>query len=678
MKRVILILILILAFALRVIGINPGYPPYHSDEGISYSAAVEMIKNNNFDPLRYDYPAVVPLTNYFFFKTVFIPLSWGRFYVANAGKILEGLIKIPLDGNTYKRVFQLEILGEREVNALIWGRAVTAFFGTGIVALTYLVAKKVFDENTALLCSLLVAVNYRQVLNSHLGLPDIYNAFFLLLAFLWCLNLIDNPSRRNYLFASITAGLSFATKYQFFAFFPLFLSQIYLVTTKKKWRFALLIPLVIILVFLVINPYLFIKIEETVEWLTSVSGKYRVGANKVDLFALSYLYHFGLGKITSVLVIAGLVVAFIKNKNKFVLLLSVILSFFYVTVYYTGGGFYTRNFVTITPFLLVLAGCTLSIFFTNSKKNKYLIITLGILLTTCVVWENFENAIVVPIEYSSEWNYKVLEKGEIANLPAGSKVAAHSSVPLVVDKVIRLPYDFDPAFSVDEFAESGADYAIANLDWATGDFYWWMTTDGYWQKPIEKLERSYAAMALRELSQFSVFSAINLWQAPESGFIVAKIPKYKVVKKKEFIEFKKLKNDWRSDSINIQDWKGFYIDFDIKVESGDGKTRDGFVYVKFYKNSIDAKNDTNVIGLRLSDRQQIFNKNIKNELIGKIPEDAKYAVIGADLYIKESNKLEINLLKFYKADIDINLNGIKIEKINLDDNILFPNSHGYL
>src|SRR3989338_4306473 len=86
----ILLLILLLSIFLRFSGINPGYPPYHSDEGITYSSAVEMIKNNNLDPERYDYPIITPLVNYIFFKFFFIPLSWFKYFVLHFPDIMDG------------------------------------------------------------------------------------------------------------------------------------------------------------------------------------------------------------------------------------------------------------------------------------------------------------------------------------------------------------------------------------------------------------------------------------------------------------------------------------------------------------------------------------------------------------------------------------------------------------
>ena len=273
MRKAIVVAIIALAFLLRVVGSNPGYPPYHSDEGISYSAAVSMIKNNNLDPLRYDYPAVVPLSNHIFFKLVFIPASWLKYFAIHTADIANGVITFPLEDELRDRIMQMEILGERERNALFWGRAVTAVFGTGSVLLVYLIGKRLFGYWAGVAAALLLAVNYRAVLNSHIGLPDTYNAFFLLLAFLAALVLLKEPTRRNYILAGLAAGLSLSTKYQVFAFFPILLVHLFHSWEQKgnservKHLFrvdALFVPVLAAFTFVFLNPYAFVKIEETV------------------------------------------------------------------------------------------------------------------------------------------------------------------------------------------------------------------------------------------------------------------------------------------------------------------------------------------------------------------------------------------------------------------------------
>jgi 4-amino-4-deoxy-L-arabinose transferase-like glycosyltransferase len=683
-RRLLFLFILVLAILLRFSGTKPGYPPYHSDEGISYSAAVSMIKNNNLDPLRYDYPAMVPLVNYLFFKFVFIPANWARFYIENFSQILDGFIKLPLEESEYRRIFQTEILGEREINALFWGRYTTALIGVGVVFLSYLLGRKIFGERAGLLSAFLVAINYRQVLNSHLGLPDIYNAFFLLLALLASYSLWKKPTSKNYLLAAIAAAFYFSTKYQLFAFLPLLLAHLYTVYNKKGFRErfkflfsyrALAVPFIIILIFLIFNPYHFIKWEETKSWLISVSGKYRVGRNEFDFYPYSYLYHIGIGKFASVLSVLGILLALFKKPKQAFFLLSAIIPFFWVTTYFTGGGFYTRNFVTIIPLVLIFGGYLLA------DISNFRIKTLGILLFLVILFfttkESLANSMVVAREYRSEWNFRKMEDWVRENIPEGSRVAAHSSVLLPVAGVERIPYNFDNGpFSLEEFRELGADYIITNLDWATASFYGWMAQDRntslkYWNKPVEELEKTFPAMAIREISDFAIHWELNSWQAPDSDFIAAKVPKY-VLKEKSLVE-----NYTLGKPILVKDWPGYYVSFKIKTENQAKDGKGGFVFASFYKNLDDIGLVKKRIAVRLSKRAKASGQWKEISFAGEVPSGVNYLVLEVGNY-NSLQKTSLTDLRLYKVDIETDFSGVKIKGVRLDQNIIFPNSHGNL
>lgn len=678
MKRLIIIVLILAAF-LRFSGTKPGYPPYHSDEGISYSAATSMIKNNNLDPLRYDYPAVVPLVNYIFYKFVFIPVSWVRFYVENFSRIADGFIKLPLVEKEYQRIFQAEILGEREINALFWGRYVTALFGVGVVFLSFLLAKELFGDKAGLISAFLVAINYRQVLNSHFGLPDIYNAFFLLLSLLASYFLWKKPTSRNYFLASVAAGLSLSVKYQFFSFLPLVLAHLDNSFKEKTWperlkflfnRYALTAPFIIIFVFLVLNPYHFIKLEETRDWLVSVSGKYRAGRNEFDFYPYSYLYHIGIGKLVSVLGVLGVLLAVVKRSKQTFFLLSAVIPFFWVITYLTGGGFYTRNFVTIIPVLLIFAGWLLAI--VTEIKPKYL--TLGIALATLffIAKESLANSLLVIKWNKQEWNYKILGNWTDRNIPAGSVVAAHPSVPLPNTITNKVPYDFSNGpFSFQEFKDLEASFIVTNFDWATTEFYWWMTQDiktslKYWDKPIRELEKSFPAMAIREISDYAIYWVLKPWQAPESNFVVAKIPKYEVASSSLFKRylFTPPQQIWNSEAVDVIGWRGYLVDYKT---SGEGR---GYLYLSFYKELDDVGDVSKRAAVRLSSRYST------KSLLGQIPIDSKYMVIGFDTYDSYKAVSYLERIDAYQADVKADFSGYDIKGVRIDEGVIFPNSHG--
>src|SRR5690606_37798615 len=107
-----------------------------------------------------------------------------------------GVIKLPLTQTDRIRIFHNEIIGEREIYALWWGRYTTAFISFLTVIVIYFIGNKIFGKYTGHFASLILAVNYRHVLNSHIGLPDIYNAFFLALSVFTSFYLL-NAERKN-------------------------------------------------------------------------------------------------------------------------------------------------------------------------------------------------------------------------------------------------------------------------------------------------------------------------------------------------------------------------------------------------------------------------------------------------------------------------------------------------
>jgi 4-amino-4-deoxy-L-arabinose transferase-like glycosyltransferase len=620
MKRILLLVVFGLALFLRFWGIWPSYPPYHPDEGISYSAAVSMIKDNTLDPLRYDYPSVVPLVNYISFKVIFIPVSWLFFYLRHIGDFVDGIIQFPLSISETKRIFQLEILGDRELYALMWGRITTAFVSFGSVVFVFFVGKKLGGWWTGLFSTLLLTINYRSVLNAHIGLPDTYNAFFLLLAFYCILLFISKRSFRNLALCGVTCGLSLGVKYQpfaliifIFAYFcllrPFSLRSFFRNITNFRFLFVIVLA---ITVFLALNPYAFIKYEETREWLTSVSGKYRTGRFEFDFYPISYLYHYGIGKSTFITLLIGMMYSLIKRRLSMVF--SLVLLFFYVTVYYSGAGFYTRNFVSISPFLFLFGGFLLSRFLQKGYFTFLLLPLIGILF-----FENYSNSFILSREYSRSWNYQVFSSNSSKFFPSGSHIAAHSSVPFSDNSIIRNSYEFDDSFSLQEFENQGSQFSVANLDWETNDFYWWMTQNttrslSFWNKPVSILKQSYPSLALTEQSYFSMFTVMKPWQSPDSNFLVSVVPHNKLLASSLFKRYdfrdgdegflvKSYSSDlssgiwnhalylrsgyptfpdlrWESQPFDVSLWQGFALKAIIQTDSLK-KKNDGFIFIKF-------------------------------------------------------------------------------------------------
>ncbi|PIR72978.1 MAG: hypothetical protein COV26_00980 [Candidatus Nealsonbacteria bacterium CG10_big_fil_rev_8_21_14_0_10_36_23] len=679
----ILFAILLVAACLRFVGTNPGYNKFLSDEGMSYSAAVSMIKNGNLDPLRYDYPTVVPLVNYIFFKILFVPLGWGRYYLTHLVQIFDGLVHIPIAKLEAQRILQVFIFGEREVNALFWGRYVTALFSLGNVLAVYLLAKKLFNKDIALISALLLAVNFKAVVNSHIGWPDTYNAFFLLLSLIFSYRIIENSSVKNYLLAGVFLGLSISTKYQVFAVLPLLVSHIYASWFDRKKLFSskiILAGLSAAAVFILLNPYFWLYFEKSLDILSYVSKKYAMGRMKLITYPFYYFYHIDYGLPLFVSVILGLFLSLKKFGRQTLLLLAEILPFFFVMVYFSVGGFYIRNFITITPLLMVLGAVFISSLL-GRLKNKPLFKYLSLLIIIGVVFTPLKNSVINSYYYTKQWTYDEILNKSRKVLPEDSLVASHPFDPLP-GNVKRADFVRATSYSLAEFREEGADYALINMDWASGDFYGWMpevfpNSLKYFQKPVDEMRDTFSGLAIEEMMSFVVASSYKPWQAPDAALFLVKIPYFKDTKFVNPNNIQLSSGDFLSQEINIKSNFVYKVSGYLKSsESVKKEKRSVFLRIDFF----DSSSFLGGNGAYSSVSPRYYRDGWqKVELLTLAPRNTSFARVSVQAYGGEpANYLVKNVM--LEESVDSYILKDSYEKIDFGKykDLLYPYSHGNL
>lgn len=539
----LLSVIIVLAALLRFTGASPGYPPIHTDEGITHSQGIAMILEKTLDPkygygVPYNYPIVVPLINALFYLLFFIPIYTFVYLLVHFGDL--GNFLAAASFGQIGGIFEYNILGQNKINVVFWGRYITAFFGTAVVFMTYLLGKRLFFSITiGLLAAFFTAINYRQVLNSHFGLPDIYNTFFLLISLYLTLLLWEKQTFKRYVLAGTGIAIYFSTKFQFFALPPLLLVLIFLAEKKKGWhkRFKFFLQPQIffligggVLAAVILNIFHILHWQETLDQVGYSSLKYRYGRNMLDIYSLSYLYHIGIGHAASILVLAGVLLGILFNFRKMLFLLAVIIPFFWMMVYYTGGGFYTRNFVTITPLLLICeAFAVWQIFKLLKKYSPNLAILLSSVLILLVSYQSLKNSYLVPLEYSKSWNYTQAQLWLSKNLPRKAIVLTDASMVLPQKDLQIIKAQSVNDYSLVELQKKGVEWVVINTDWFNGEFLWWMQVDTknglkYWNKPTNLLLSSPTTKTILELKDYVVFEALNPWQAPDNNYLVVRIP----------------------------------------------------------------------------------------------------------------------------------------------------------
>lgn len=641
----LLLLIILIAVLLRFIGTSPGYPPIHTDEGISHSQGIAMILERTLDPKHgygasYNYPIMVPLINAIFYLLIFIPIYTFGFFLFH----IEDIFKI-IENNNWDLLFGIfdkNILGIGRINVVFWGRYVTAFFGVGIVVMTYLVSKQLFKSIfIGLLSAFFVAINYRQVLNSHFGLPDIYNAFFLLFAIYWIIRLWEKQTLRAYFLTGFSIALYFSTKFQLFTIIPLFVVLIFISLQKKTWikRISFFLDFKIFFMIIVlmstvyiINYYHLLHFNETLDQLRYAALKYRNGRLQIDLFPIMYLYHIGVGPIMSIFALGGIISGLILNFRKTIILISVIFPFLVFMIYYTGGGYYTRNFVTITPLLLICAAfCVWLVIDYFKKRFHNFAIILIISLIAVLSFESLINSVIVPIEYSKPWNYKITQKWVGQNIPEESSVVANPTTPFFGKKIKLISANKPDDYFLQEMQEKNAEWAVINLEYINSEFLWWMTQDLSTQLklgwfPTNLLMNTPLAKMTLELKDYILFESLNPWQAPDNNFLVVKIPSKIFFEKGRLIysNNSEVVNNFLSPKIAVQGGKVYKINGMMRssiILGSDNK--DGFLEADFL--SEDSRINKIALSSRLEGKG--LKRWINKEIVVQSPPGAKFLQI---------------------------------------------------
>ena len=96
---------------------------------------------------------------------------------------------------------------------MLAARALSALLGAGCVALTFLLARRLFDTRTAVLSASFLALSPGLVSHAHFATVDVPVMFWMTASFLMSAEVLRSGRRRAYVLAGLFAGLAAATKY---------------------------------------------------------------------------------------------------------------------------------------------------------------------------------------------------------------------------------------------------------------------------------------------------------------------------------------------------------------------------------------------------------------------------------------------------------------------------------
>ncbi|MFH1826932.1 MAG: glycosyltransferase family 39 protein [bacterium] len=659
----LLLVILTAATLLRLLAVNPGFHPYHNDESTDYSGAISMIMSKTLDPGRYGYPGFLPTLDAFLFMIFFVPLYLINFYFFRVGTS-------PINYKSIYSLWEFVINTNQQTHVLFWARYITVAFGVGVIFLVYKLSLKLFkNKNIAIVASLLTAVNYRQVLNSHLALPDIYNAFFILLSLYLIIKILDKQSIKNYIFAGIGIALYFCIKFHVYAILPFVFIHLYVVYKelrykKFKWSFwkkiisgKLLIGITIIpIIVLIFNPFHFIHLGKFLSTASDIAIKYNFGTKQVSYYILFYLYEIGIGKLISLMVILGIIISLRKYLFSTLFLFSLLLPFFYIFAYFSNGGYYPRNFITVTPILLMFAAVfiyevTNFIFGKMKFSSKYLVLVL-VFVGLVLSFGQIKNSIISTYFYTKPWGFEEASRWATLNIPNDVVLVSHQWDKFPADKVSKV-VPLDPSGNITEMRESGAQYAYINLDWMVIYNVWWINNINRnpslfsnMRKVDAILGNSYSGIAIKELASWSIASFVKSWQAPDMNTLIIKIPEDPKIKDKTLLASYNFNSEDEFEEWNLIDGDKGKAKL-ISFSQDEGKNQEGSLLIKSGSRKVGVIAGLSPL-IRIDDEHAYVVEGwVKPN--GMLKKEKRDGVIRVDFFNEKPNVVDIYSRSDYQA-----------------------------
>lgn len=292
-KIFVLSSILFFGAAIRLCGVNFGLPYlYDFDEMIFVDRAYYMLGNQDLNPHWFGAPASI--TIYLLFFTYI-----GIFVLG----MLFGVFKSPSD---FKELYLAD-----PTLFYLSGRLISVFFGTAAIALVYFIGRKLMNHRGGCIAALVIAVIPLKIEFSRLLRMDAPLVFFILLAFLFCLEILKTNSWRSYLIAGVSIGFGISCKYPAIFFAPMIL----IAHVIYSWRSKSFTPkrliasaLVSSLAFFVTAPFVFIDFRQTLQNVIFESRSEHLGATGNGI--LSNLAWYISNVIRQELGLLGFILAF--------------------------------------------------------------------------------------------------------------------------------------------------------------------------------------------------------------------------------------------------------------------------------------------------------------------------------------------------------------------------------
>ena len=356
-------MVLLLAFSLRIYGLDHGLPfVYNPDEANIMARALSVAKG--IDPGYYLYPS-------FFFYFLF---------VAMGGLFVFGLLLGRYENLTD---FQVQFFSN-PTDFYILGRFVSVAAALITIVVTYRLAAKHFGQTAARAASLFTAVAYFNVRDAHYLKHDVVSGLLFVLS-LWAIDrAIERKRTQDYISTGIVFGIAFATHYYMIFLAPALVACHWTARRFEKISQVFYCGAASVITFCLLSPFVVLRLSTAISHMQSnrevvVDRSLAEGVTFFPSLGLyvEFLVTQGLGFILFTLVLIGVVLMAYKSRFELILWGVFPLSFFLFLTYTFFAGRYLNP---ILPSLSVFAGLTISIISARfGKKIAFTVMSLACL-----------------------------------------------------------------------------------------------------------------------------------------------------------------------------------------------------------------------------------------------------------------------------------------------------------
>lgn len=325
-----LLLILFLAFALRVSALSFGLPHlYHADEPIVVNHALAY-GTGDLNPHFFKIPPLISYLLFFFY---------GLFYISGR---LTGHFEAPQD---LEALFYGDPTAFYLIARFIFGAAA----GTLSVYLLYRLTLKHFTRRTALLAAFFLSICFLHVRDSHFVYADIPLVLVLIAGFFPILEIAGaRGSMRTHVAAGAWIGLAAAVKYNGAALVIPYMIALLISEKKSILKKLFLTAAISAAVFIFLNPFALL------DYAYFYSEIRRQSESNTGVPFFHHLRYSLFGGLTTLLFPAAAGIFLLKTYDKKKLCLAAFI-FFYYAVLAAAGQPYDRYVLPLIPFLLIFS-----------------------------------------------------------------------------------------------------------------------------------------------------------------------------------------------------------------------------------------------------------------------------------------------------------------------------------